>query len=159
METKLKTYKMLESTHGSRDGLKVEMFKKGETYELEDDLAVQFSHLGVVQEVSGKAAGKNPAENRSTKVSGPTETKVTGPDSTKEGEAGVDLDTQHIEELVAVARDKYGLDVDSTMSVEAVKAAIEAAEAGEEVDTDAIPSDSKPATTEGKKADKAKGKK
>lgn len=158
METKPKSYKILKTIHGSRDGLKVEKFAKGETYELDENLAEQFYHQGAIEEVAGK---KNPADNRSTKVTGPTESKITGPAETKDGEAGVPLNTQHIEELVAVARDKYGLDVDSTMSEADVKAAIEAAEAGKEVDEDEIESDSDPLTTADgpKKAGKAKGKK
>ena len=71
----MKTYKMLKSLPGSRDGLSVETFAKGKTYELNDSLAEQFFHQGAVEEV-------------------------------QQGEAGVPLKTQHIEELVSVARDK-----------------------------------------------------
>ena len=122
MDTTQKMYRMLKTLPGSRDGLKVETFTKGETYPLNPELAEQFYHEAAIEEVSG-----NPANSRSKKVTGPAETK--------EGEAGVDLDTQNIEELVALARDTYGLEVDSTMSEEDVRALIEQAQ-GEFTDED-----------------------
>ena len=105
-----KTYTMLNTVKGSRDGIKVETFTKDQTYDLNPELAEQFYHQGAVEEVGG-----TPANARQTKVVRPAETKVVTPPETKAGEAGVDLDTQNIEELVALARDHYGLDVDTTM--------------------------------------------
>lgn len=148
MDTKQKTYRMLATVQGSRDGLKVETFTKGETYELDESLAEQFYHQGAIEEVIGKT---NPADKREKKVTGPKETKDT--DETLEGEAGVDLDTQNIEELVALARDTYGLEVDSTMSVEDVKALIEQAqgESTDEDDTDDTSPTKKPKKTKARK--------
>jgi len=169
----MKTYKMLSTRTGSRDGLKVETFNKGETYPLNPDLAEQFYHLGAVEEVSGiqpreladgetltegdlpanakvkKGAAVNPADLRDTKVTGPTETKIVTPDETKEGEAGVELDTQNIEELVALARDTYGLEVDSTMSEQDLRVLIEQAESEDTEGDDA--KDTKKAKKKGKK--------
>lgn len=139
-----KTYTMLKTAKGSRDGLTVETFQKGESYDLSPDLAEQFYHQGAVEEAGGTAEGetreegeppagsngkKNPADARQKKVTGPAETKVVAPAETKGGEAGVDADTQRVEELVAVARDTYGLDVDSTMDEDDLRSLIEDAEA------------------------------
>lgn len=115
MDTTQKTYRMLKTLPGSRDGLKVETFTKGETYELGAELAEQFYHEAAIEEVGG-----HPANSRQKKINGPAETK--------EGEAGVDLSTQNIEELVALARDTYGLDVDSTMGEDDVRSLIELAQ-------------------------------
>ena len=123
-----KTYKMLKTTQGSRDGLTVDTFNKGRTYPLSPELAEQFYHQGAVEEVAPAEDAPADARNRSTKVIAPKETKVTEAEGTKAGEAGVDLGTQHIEELVALARDHYGLDVDSTMGEEELRALIGAAE-------------------------------
>lgn len=130
----MKQYTMLKTVQGSRDGIKVETFTKGKTYELDATLAEQFYHQGAVEEAGG--AGTAPslregARNRSAKVTGPAETKVTGPAEAKEGEAGVDPDTQNVEELVALARDTYGLDVDTTLDAATLRAMIREA-AGEE---------------------------
>lgn len=164
----MKKYKMLQTVRGSRDGINVETFARGETYEIDESLAEQFCHQGAVEEVEGdsdasaaEGAASAPnlpegARDRSTKVIGPQETKVVAPAETKAGEAGVDLDTQHIEELVAVARDHYGLDVNSTMSPDAVQALIEEARSkGAESDTNAEASKVKKAAetkTTGKKS-------
>ena len=67
-------------------------------------------------------------------MTGPAETKVVTPTETKEGEAGVPLGTQHVEELVALARDTYGLDVDSTMDEATLRQMIEQAQADEDGD-------------------------
>ena len=114
----MKTYKMLHSVAGSRDGITVQLFEKGETYELPEDLATNFYHQGAVEEVSGRGKS-NPADARETKVSGPVESK--------EGEAGVDTSTQRIEELNSVARDHYGEDTDTKMSREDLKEVVDEA--------------------------------
>ena len=129
MNTTTKTYRMLGTVQGSRDGLKVETFTKGETYELDESLAEQFYHQGAIEEIGG-----NPADKREKKVTGPKETKAA--DETKDGEAGVDLSTQNVEELVALARDTYGLDVDTTMDEDSLRALIEQAQ-GDESEDDA----------------------
>ena len=168
----MKTYKMLSTRTGSRDGLKVETFHKGETYPLNPELAEQFYNLGAVEEVAGlqprkladgealeegelpanakvkKSGAVNPVDLRDTKVTSPAETKVLTPDETKEGEAGVALDTQNVEELVTLARDTYGLDVDTSMGEQELRALIERA-AGEESEDDAT--DTKKAKKKGKK--------
>lgn len=130
MDTKQKTYRMLDTVKGSRDGLKVETFHKGETYELEPELAEQFYHQGAIEEADG-----HPADKREKKVTGPKETK--GADETKDGEAGVDLSTQNVEELVALARDTYGLDVDGTMSEAELRERIEQAQGDDTAEDDA----------------------
>lgn len=154
----MKRYTMLKTCKGSRDGLTVDVFNQGETYELSADLAEQFYHQAAVEEVGGDAGGTNlreGARNRSTKVTGPTATKVTGPAETKAGEAGVPLGTQHIEELVALARDTYGLDVDSTMDEATLRDMIEQAQAEEtHGDEDAADDSAEPAAD--KKAKKKK---
>lgn len=70
----MKTYKMLKTVPGSRDGIKVESFIEGKTYQIEPDLAEQFYHLGAVEEISA-----NPADSRETKVIFPEETKSEKP--------------------------------------------------------------------------------
>lgn len=161
----MKSYKMLKTVTGSRDGLKVETFAKGETYPLNPELAEQFYHQAAVEEAEAEVAvpdTKPQAKDRSTKVTGPAETKVISPDESKDGEAGVDLNTQHIEELVALARDHYGLEVDTTMSEAEVRTLIEQAEgeAGwvEPDEDEASEEDPADATAKAKKA-KKKGKK
>ncbi|AWM37030.1 hypothetical protein GobsT_50680 [Gemmata obscuriglobus] len=119
MDTTQKRYRMLKTLPGSRNGIKVETFTKGETYSLNPELAEQFYHEAAIEEVTG-----SPADAREKKVTGPTETKA--------GEAGVDLSTQNVEELVALARDTYGLDVDTTMGEAALRALIEQAESAED---------------------------
>ena len=125
-----KTYTMLNTVKGSRDGIKVETFTKGQTYDLNPELAEQFYHQGAVEEVGGTTANA-----RQTKVVRPAETKVVTPPETKAGEAGVDLDTQNVEELVALARDHYGLDVDTTMDEAELRRLIDRA-AGTDADKD-----------------------
>ena len=130
MDTQPKKYTMLKTVQGSHDGLKVETFSKGETYALSPDLAEQFYHQGAVEEVAGKT---NPADKREKKVTGPAETKT----ETRDGEAGVDLSTQNVEELVALARDTYGLEVDTTMDEGHLRSLIEQAQGeSDEDDTD-----------------------
>ena len=48
-----KTYTMLKTVRGSRDGLAVETFVQGETYQLDADLAEQFYHQGAIDETPG----------------------------------------------------------------------------------------------------------
>lgn len=146
MNDKPKTYKMLKTVPGSRDGLKVETFQKNSVHDdLPLELVEQFYEQGVIEKVDGKA---NPADARETKVSGPSETKVTGPTAYKgqAGEAGIDPKKQRIEELNATARDHYGLDTDTTMDPQAIRDAIDKASDGKEAE---LPeSDADPLTTE-----------
>ena len=154
-----KTYKMLKTVSGSLDGVTVLNFAQGEIrHDITPELAEQFYHQGAVEEVDANAEAEDSepnlregARSRVTKVTGPTENKVTGPAETKQGEAGVDLDTQNVEELAAVARDNYGLDVDTTMDEATLREMIrnaQGAESGAEVATnESVP---------GKKAKKGK---
>ena len=111
----MKNYKMLRTTQGSRDGIRVDTFLKDGVYPLDESLAEQFYHQGVIEESDAEPA------------------------ATGQGEAGVPLDTQRIEELVSVARDKYGLNVDSTMSEQDVRLMIEQAKAPAEAAPEANP--------------------
>ena len=115
-----KTYTMLQTVRGSRDGITVETFAKGSTHrDLPPDLVEQFYHLGAIDEATGR------------KATGPRENKMTAPAENKAGEAGVPLSTQHVEELVSLARDTYGLDVDSNMDEATLRQMIADAEADE----------------------------
>lgn len=122
------THTMLQTVRGSRDGVTVETFAKGTTHaDLPPELVEQFYHLGAIDEATGR------------KATGPRENKATGPAENKAGEAGVPLSTQHIEELVSLARDTYGLDVDSNMDEATLRQMIAAAEANQgdgEIDLD-----------------------
>ena len=134
------THKILKTVRGSRDGFTMETFEKDSTHDnLPLGLVEQFYEQGVIEEFTGK---KNPAEARETKVTGPSEIKG-------EGEAGVPLETQHIEELNSVARDHLGLDTDTTMAPAEVREAIEDAAEGDEAELPA--SDAEPLTTKGKR--------
>lgn len=139
MDTKPKTYKMLKTVPGSRDGLTVETFTKDQTYnDLNPELAEQFFHQGVIEEVTEAQARKLAAEKEGEADTpapqkaqeGKADRPAVAPLTPNEGEAGIDPATQRIEELVATARDIYGRDVDSTMTEEQVRAAIENAKGG-----------------------------
>ena len=100
-----KRYEMLKTVRGVRTGeFKPTLFKQGEVYEIDDSLAEQLGHLEAVEET--KKAVTN------------TETKA--PVAPHGGQAGIDPHTMRIEELVSLARDTYGLNVDSKMSREAI---------------------------------------
>ncbi len=134
-----KHYQFLKTAQGSHDGLTVATFNRGETHELADDLAEQFMHQGLVKPTAKKASDA-------------TATPVSKP-----GEAGVPPATQHVEELVSVARDTYGLDVDSTTGEDELRAAIERAEADPENRETKVtaPAEAKPAKPVATKAKKA----
>ena len=142
MDDKPKKYKMLKTIDGSKDGITVETFTKDEIRDdIGTDLAEQFRHQNAIAEV-GANTKTNPAEARETKVTGPAETK-------EEGEAGVPLETQRIEELNSVARDHLGLDTDTTMAPGEVREAIEGATEGDDPELPA--SDAEPLATKGKR--------
>ena len=133
-----KNYQFLKTAQGSRDGLSVTTFPKGSVHPLDESLAEQFFHQGVVTETAAQPS----------------------PSSDKAGEAGVPPRTRRIEELVSVARDHYGLTVDSTMDPEVVRRMIETAKGGAASRETKVtgPEETKPATAAEHKQPAVKGK-
>lgn len=79
----MKRYTMLKTTLGVREGeIHPAKFLEGETYPIDDSLAEQFYHLGVITLAEGEKP--SPAvESRETKVIAPEETKVDEPEEVK----------------------------------------------------------------------------
>ncbi len=67
MEVELVTIKMLKDQTGSSDGLAVELYKQGKTYNLTKSLAKVFVQMGVAEKDSTKKSMQVP-DNKSAKV-------------------------------------------------------------------------------------------
>lgn len=75
---------MTEDAKGSPDGIDVDDYAKGQTYELPPSLGEIFLDRGVAEEVERKPSDPN---ERETKPQTPTETKPDSPDTEKESDS------------------------------------------------------------------------
>ena len=147
-----KHYEMLKTVRGVRTGeTGLTTFSKGDVYEIDADLAAQFETLDAVEET------KKDVTTAETKA----------PVAPRGGQAGIDPHAMRIEELVSLARDTYGLNVDSKTSREAILDLLDEKKTPAEkretkvtqpTETKADEGEDKPSTTT-KKATAKKGKK
>ena len=81
--------RMLETSEGSPDGIRVETFYAGKTYEVDQSLGACFLDDGKAERLEKKP---HDSEERETKPEGPQETKPEGPEETKDGPEEVETE-------------------------------------------------------------------